>query len=352
MTTQGIPSPGDGLRLHLNENTGGCSDRVLAAVHALTATDLATYPDYRRVVGACAAHFGVDQDWVLLTNGLDEGIFVTSVACFARAHDASLEAIVPVPAFDPYLTSATAVGARIVRVPPGPDFAFPLEGVLSTITPKTRLVFLNTPNNPTGQTISREALRQIIEAASHATVVIDEAYVEFADGSFLDELPRYRNVVVGRTFSKAYGLAGMRIGCLIAHPETLEPIRTSTPVLNINIVAAAALQAAVSDAAFLPRYAAQVTASRQRLYDASRRFGIECWPSAANFVLVRVGERAPEVVAALAAQGVHVRDRSKDAYSPGCIRITAGVVAHTDAAISALEAAVASGVVTVRGGDK
>jgi histidinol-phosphate aminotransferase len=348
MRVQGIPSPGDGLRLHLNENTGGCSPRVVEAIRALAATDLAAYPDYRRAVIACAGYFGVDPDWLLLTNGLDEGILMSALGTFGRAHDASLEAIVPVPAFDPYLTATAAVGARQIFVPPGPDFAFPTDDVVAAVTAKTRLVFLNTPNNPTGQTIDRAALRRVIAAAPQATVVVDEAYVEFADGSFLDELPRHRNVVVGRTFSKAYGLAGMRIGCLIAHPDTLEPIRAVTPVLNMNIVAITAMQAAVTDTAFLPRYAAQVKASRQRLYDACRRLGLECWESAANFVLVRVGDRAPEVVESLSARGVHVRDRSKAPYSAGCIRVTAGIVEHTDAAIDALEAAVAAGVATVR----
>jgi len=346
MRIQGIPSPGEGLRLHLNENTGGCSPRVLEAIRALKATDIAAYPDYRAPVLACARHFDVDPEWVLLTNGLDEGILMTSLASFGRAHDPSLEAIVPVPAFDPYLTATAALDARTIRIRPGPDFAFPLKEVLAAISPRTRLVLLNTPNNPTGRLIPREELREVIEAAPHAMVVVDEAYVEFADGSFLDELPRHRNVVIGRTFSKAYGLAGMRIGCLIGRPETLESIRSVTPVLNMNIVAITAMQAAVQDKEFLPRYAAQVRESRQRLYEACERLGLDYWKSAANFVLVRVGNRAPDVVAALAARGVHVRDRSWDPYSPGTIRVTAGVPAHTDAAIAALEAAVADGVAT------
>src|SRR5258705_1817807 len=141
MRIQGIPSPGDGLRLHLNENTGGCSPRVMEAIRALTARDISAYPDYRRAVLACAAYFGVDPEWVLLTNGLDEGILMTALACFGRAHDPALEAIVPVPAFDPYLASTAAVAARTIRVPPGPDFAFPADGVLEAVTPQTRLIF-------------------------------------------------------------------------------------------------------------------------------------------------------------------------------------------------------------------
>lgn len=349
MIVQGIPSPGDGLRLHLNENTGGCSERVMEAIRALKATDIATYPDYRRDVAAAGRHFGVDPDWVVLTNGLDEGIFLAAIATFGRAHDASLEAIVPVPAFDPYLTATAAVDARVIRVPPGPDFAFPVEAIVAAVTPKTRLIFLNTPNNPTGQTIPRDVLRRVIAAAPHATVVVDEAYVEFDPaGSFLDELPHHPTVVVGRTFSKAYGLAGMRIGVLIGHPERLEAVRAVTPVFNMNTVAMTAMHAALADPGFLPAYVAAVDESRTRLYAACDRLGIEYWTSAANFVLMRVGSRASDIVAHLAASGVHVRDRSRDPHSPGCIRVTAGVTAHTDRAIAALEAATAAGLVETR----
>jgi histidinol-phosphate aminotransferase len=349
MIVQGIPSPGDGLRLHLNENTGGCSERVMEAIRALRATDIATYPDYRHDVAAVGRHFGIDPDWLILTNGLDEGIFLAAIATFGRAHDASLEAIVPVPAFDPYLTATAAVDATVVRVPPGKDFAFPVDAIIAAVTPKTRLVFLNTPNNPTGQPIPREVLRRVIAAAPHATVVVDEAYVEFDPaGSILDELPRLPNVVIGRTFSKAYGLAGMRIGVLIGHPERLEAIRAVTPVFNMNTVAMTAMHAALADTAFLPAYIAAVDDSRTRLYAAAERLGIEYWKSAANFVLMRVGSRASEVVAHLAASGVHVRDRSRDPHSPGCIRVTAGVTAHTDRAVAALDAATAAGLIETR----
>ena len=145
------------------------------------------------------------------------------------------------------------------------------------------------------------------------------------------------NVLVGRTFSKAYGLAGMRVGVVIGQPQSLDPVRTVTLPFNINSVAMAATLAALDDRDFLPRYAAQVAESRERLYAACRRLGLEHWESAANFVMVRVGDRVTQVVEALAQRGVHVRDRSKDPATPGCIRVTAGLLTHTDVAVDALE---------------
>jgi histidinol-phosphate aminotransferase len=345
---QGYPDPGAGLRLHLNENTGGCSPRVLDAIRRLATTDVSMYPSYTSLVTACARHFDVDPDWVLLTNGLDEGLLMAAVGHIAktRAHDA--ETIVPLPAFDPYPNATAAVGATAVRIQPQPGYVFQTDAVLQAITPRTRMIFLNTPNNPTGQLIPLADLRRIAAAAPQAVVLIDEAYIEFGGETFLPELASYPNVLVGRTFSKAYGLAGMRVGVLIGQPPALDPVRAVTLPFNINAVAIGATMAALEDREFLPAYARQVAESRLRLYEACDRLGLAYWKSAANFVLVRVPSTTLGAsgtvqlfVEALAARQVHVRDRSKDPTTPGCIRITAGVREHTDAAIEALESVVA-----------
>jgi histidinol-phosphate aminotransferase len=341
MPIQGYPDPGDGLRLHLNENTGGCSPRVLEAIRRVQTSDVSTYPSYQALVHACAAHFDVDPDWVLLTNGLDEGILMAALGHIARARVQDAETIVPLPAFDPYPNATLAVGATPVRILPRPGYVFQVDEVIAAITPRTKMIFLNTPNNPTGQLIPPADLHRIAEAAPHAIVLVDEAYIEFGGQSFLPELPRYPNMLIGRTFSKAYGLAGMRVGVVIGQPHSLDAVRAVTLPFNINGVAAAATLAALEDKDFLPRYAAQVAESRKRLYAACRALGLTFWESAANFVLVQVGDAVPLVVQALATRGVHVRDRSKDPATPGCIRITAGMLDHTAAAIEALESVAA-----------
>lgn len=341
MLIQGYPDPGDGLRLHLNENTGGCSPRVIEAIRRLKPTDISTYPSYPSLVLAIARYFDVDPEWVLLTNGLDEGILMAAIGHISRARIYDAETIVPTPAFDPYPNSTAAAGATAVRVPANPDLSFPTDAVIEAITPRTRMIFLNTPNNPTGQLISIRDLCRISEAAGDAIVLIDEAYIEFGGESFLPQLVRHPNVLVGRTFSKAYGLAGMRVGIVIGQPPALQPVRDVTLPFNINVIALVAVQAALEDTEFLPRYAAQVRESRELLYGACRRLGLNYWESAANYVLVQVGEAAP-FVQALSARKIHVRDRSKDPATPGCVRITAGMVEHTKAAVEALETVVAA----------
>jgi len=339
---QGYPDPGPGLRLHLNENTGGCSPKVLEAIRRVDPRDVSTYPSYPELIRACARHFNVDPEWMLLTNGLDEGILMAAVGHIARARLHDAETIVPLPAFDPYPNATAAVGATAIRIPAEPDYAFQTEAVLRAITPRTRMIFLNTPNNPTGQLIAAADLRRIAAAAPRAIVLVDEAYIEFGGDTFLPELAAHPNVLIGRTFSKAYGLAGMRVGIVIGQPPALDPLRMVTLPFNINGVAIAATLAALEDQEFLPAYARQVAESRRRIYGACERLGLTYWPSAANFVLVRVGETVEPFVQAMAARHVHVRDRSKDPATPGCIRVTAGVLEHTDRAIEALESVVGS----------
>jgi len=302
---------------------------------------VSTYPDYRQVVLTIARYFDVDPDWVLLTNGLDEGILMAAVGHIARARQHDAETIIPLPAFDPYPNSTAAVGATPVRVPPTPTYAFQADAVLAAITPRTKMIFLNTPNNPTGQLIRLSDLKRIAAAAADAIVLVDEAYIEFGGVSFLPELRKYPNVLVGRTFSKAYGLAGLRVGIVMGQPPALEPVRAVTLPFNINGVALAAVHAALEDTLFLPRYAVQVRDSRERLYAACRRLGLEYWESAGDYVMIRVGETAP-FVKAMGVRKVHVRDRSHDPTTPGCIRVTAGILEHTIAAIEALESVMAA----------
>lgn len=351
-TIQGVPDLGPGLRLHLNENTGGCSQKVVDAVRAFDGPALATYPDFKDAVLETAAFLGVDPDRIVLTNGLDEGILLASIAFLGhRTPDAlvqlgaplttmsgAAEILVAQPAFEPYLLGAHSLGARVVAVPPGKDFSFPLEGMLRAITPNTRIVYVNNPNNPSGQAIPKDAIRQIARAAAHAVVFVDEAYHDFLGENFLDEAPQYPNVLIGRTFSKAFGLAGMRVGVMIASPELLDPIRKCMPLFNLNVVSVAALRAAIADPSFRAWYLAQADESKALVYAACERAGLRYWKSAANFVLIDGGSRVRELIDGMIAKGVFVRDRTKDPSTPTCFRLTTGVVEHTREAVETLEA--------------
>jgi histidinol-phosphate aminotransferase len=342
-----LPDPGEGLRLHLNENTAGCSPRVIDALQRLTAHDLAFYPDYTAVNRDCARFLGVEEDRLLLTNGLDEGLLAASIANLQRdfsnssdSSDSRLpgEAIIVEPTFGMYADVVSATGGVIVTIQPEPDFAFPLDATLAAITPRTRLVFLTSPGNPTGLLIPREALRAIAKnLPAGALLFLDEAYADFTDEHFLDELPQWPNIVIGRTFAKSYGLAAVRIGAVIGAADAIARLRRSLPPYSINVMAATVLSAALNDRDYANWYRQQVERSRALVYGACDRLGLHYWRSHANFVLVRVGDDAPAIVDALAERKIFVRDRSTQPGCAGCIRITTGVVEHTDACLAALE---------------
>jgi histidinol-phosphate aminotransferase len=328
-----------GLRLHQNENTGGCSPRVLEALAALRADQICYYPPYESTTRVVAAYLGVDPDRLSLLNGLDEGIMGAAVGYLRPSADClTPEAIIPEPAFEIFAFDTEVVGGCPVRVAPNADFSFPLDRVLAAITKNTRLVFLTNPNNPTGALTPNDAIRTIAgRVPREAIVFVDEAYAEFSGETFIHELPQFPNVVIGRTFSKAFGLAGIRIGAITGAPETLEPIRLAVPVYSVNVAALAAVEAALADREYVADYLRQVDESKRLLYAACERLGLRYWPSAANFVLVHAGSQVGAVIEGAEQHGIYLRDRSSEPGCAGCLRISTGVVEHTRRCIEVLE---------------
>jgi histidinol-phosphate aminotransferase len=340
-------APADALRLHLNEHTGGCSPRVVEAVRGVSAEDIAKYQDYGPLHAAVASRFGVTTSQVLLTNGLDEGILAAAVAYLRDDHR---EAVVLEPAFGMYADCVEAVGGTVVRVPPRGDFDFALdlEAVRAAVTPRTGLLFVTSPGNPTGLALTTD---QILALASllpeGALLFLDEAYAEFAGESASTEsrgstarkaLPALpAQVVVGRTFAKAYGLAGLRVGVVFGTDATIARLKRIVPPYSLNVFVVAALAAALYDTAYVDDYVRQVGESKAMLYAACDRFGLAYVPSDANFVLVRAGDRRLDLIAGLEARNIYVRDRHTQPGCAGCIRITTGLVEHTRLCIEAME---------------
>ena len=308
----------DGLRLHQNENTGGCSPRVLEALARLRPEELGFYPPYAGATDAVATYLGA----------------------YLRAETGGprLEAIVPEPAFEIFRFDTAVAGGKLVQVMPHADFSFPLDEVLAAITPNTRVVFLTNPNNPTGVGMPLDAIRAVAGAVPPGAIVfVDEAYAEFSGVSFLPDLARFPNVIVGRTFSKAFGLAGIRIGCMVGDPATMYPIRQAVPVYSVNIAAVAAVQAALQDLDHLNGYLAQVAESKRLLYEACDRLGLKYWRSLSNFVLVCAGDRTDAIVKGAFAKQIYLRDRSTEPGCAGCLRMATGIVEHTRRAIAVVE---------------
>ena len=321
------------LRLDFNENTVGCSPRVIEALRsAVNREDLAVYPEYGDAKEAIASYFQVTPEDFVFTNGTDEAIQV-----FINTYvDDGQQVIVLEPAYAMDRFYAEVAGAKITRIPyEQPDLSFPLQALLDAITPDTRAVLISNPNNPTGTGTSLNGLERILSRARKAAVLIDEAYYEFSGVTALGEIARLPNLFVCRTFSKVFGMAGMRLGCLFSHPANIAFLHKAQSPYSVNSLAVLAAQAAVEDTAYIQNYVTEVLAARELLCLGLEKLGVPYIPSSANFVLARFGKRAIEIRDALRERAILVRDRSYEA--PGCVRITVGTREQTRKLLSALE---------------
>ncbi|HEY6249581.1 MAG TPA: histidinol-phosphate transaminase [Candidatus Angelobacter sp.] len=325
------------LRLDLNESTTGCSPRVLAKIRSLDAKLLALYPRRESGEKLVADFLGVKPEEILLVNGADEGI---DVLCRAYL-DADDEMIIVAPAFAMYEIFAQISGARTVRVLAGPEYTFPVEGILQAITPRTRLIVITNPNNPTGVLASRTDVLRVLQAAPDVAVLLDEAYFDFCGETLMDQIGRIPNLFVARTFSKAYGLAGVRLGILAGAAEQVDVLRRIAPPFNINTFALECLAEALGDRKFVADYVSQVRSAREWLRQELERMGLKCWPSQTNFLLVDFGDSRLPVLQGMEEQGIALRDRPD---CKNCIRISIGTQQEMERVVSVLKQIIAENV--------
>ena len=310
----------DKLRLDFNENTVGCSPAVIELLRTrMDQNRLAIYPEYSDARRDLAAFFGVEDEQMLLTNGTDEAIQVL-INTFVDDGD---EVVILRPSYAMYRFYAEVAGAAITSINYRRDtLAFPLEELLDAVTPATSAVLISNPNNPTGTAVSLDGIERILRKATHAAVLIDEAYFEFCGVTAIRQIAEHANLFVSRTFSKVYGMAGMRLGCLFSHAANTQYLRKAQSPYSVNMLAALAGRAAAADTDYVRRYVTEVLAARELVYVGLEKLGIPYYESQGNFVLVRAGERAIEMRDKLRESGVLVRDRSYEL--PGCVRVTVG----------------------------
>lgn len=322
------------LRLDFNENTTGCSPLVLKTiVETLSGEQVATYPEYSNATSTIATFLQVESDEVMLTNGTDEAIQVL-VQTFVNSGD---EVVVLNPSYAMYRFYAEVAGATVTEVgyKIDDDFAFPLEPLLRVLNKSTKALFIANPNNPTGRAVSLQYVEQILQSVPNAVVLVDEAYVEFSGVTVLDLVRKYPNLFVSRTFSKAYGMAGLRCGCLVSQANNIAWARKAQSPYSVNVVAAIAASAAVSDTEWVAGYVRSVVEARTYLVDELRRLGIRQFPTDGNFVLINVGDAVKNLIANMRKKEILIRDRSHEIS--GCVRITIGTIEQMKRLISELE---------------
>lgn len=326
------------LRLDFNENTFACSPKVSEALAGISSGALTRYPERGPVEAQVAAHLGVASQQVALTNGVDEAIHVLFEA-FLEEGD---ELLLPVPTYTMYEVYASATDARVVAVQAGDDLSFPFERLLGAISLRTKIVAIANPNSPSGSVATKGQILRIAELAPHAVVLVDEAYFHFHGESVIDLVGAVPNLIVARTFSKAYGLAGLRIGLMAGSVELMQWVRRVLSPYSVNSVALACLGPALEDTKYLDWYTTEVLAARGDFEEALDAVKLRRWPSHANFILVDIGPKHREFVSHMRNAGVLVRDRSADPGCEGRVRITIGTREQMRHAVAALDQAVAS----------
>lgn len=327
------------VKLASNENPLGASPRALAAMENVL-MEVARYPDGNgySLKAALAKKFAVDASRIVLGNGSNDLLDLAARAFLAPG----CSAVYSQYAFAIYPLATQAIGARGIEAP-ARDFGHDLKAMLEAIEDDTRVVFVANPNNPTGTLAPAAELEHFLEQVPHTVlVVLDEAYTEYLPPAERYDsvawLARFPNLLVTRTFSKAYGLAGLRLGFALAHPEVADLLNRVRQPFNANSLAMAAAVAAMADDAFMSECIAINSAGMAQLTAGFERLGLEFIPSYANFVTVKVG-KAAAINHSLLKQGVIVRPLANYGM-PEHLRISVGLEAEIGIFLQALERAI------------
>ncbi|MFH1642084.1 MAG: histidinol-phosphate transaminase [Nanoarchaeota archaeon] len=306
------------LRLDFNENTLGPSPKVLETLRNLKDTEISAYPEYAQFQQKLSDYLKIDLKNLVITNATDEAISVIMQTYISPGD----QVIIPVPTFAMFKFYAEVAGAKITEVLLNPNLQFPLKRVLKQITKKTKLVIVCSPNNPTGLIIKRKDIVKVLETG--ALVLVDEAYSQFSGESCSDLIDKYSNLIVIQTFSKAFGLGGLRLGYALSNEAIIKNLKKVRSPYSVNSAAVKAGLAALDDKDYLQWYIKQIKLGKKYVYDEFEKLRIKTYPTDANFFLAKFGKNAEDIVEKLKTKGILVRDRSSYKLLKGCVRITIG----------------------------
>ncbi|HSQ42701.1 MAG TPA: histidinol-phosphate transaminase [Fibrobacteraceae bacterium] len=299
------------IKLASNENPLGPSPKAKEA-YLKASNDLQLYPrgDCPQLRQALSAYLKIPEDHIVLGNGSDEVLLFIAEASLGPG----TEALTCTPTFSLYEAVTVASGAEFQTLPLK-NWAFDLDALQKAITPDTRVLFICNPNNPTGAYVGREALLTFLRSVpDHVLIVLDQAYSEFADASdysdLLDYLDKFPNLLLVRTFSKVWGLAGLRIGYGIGSPDIIAQLWKVKPPFNVNLAAQAAAAAALKDQEHFQRSLTLAAEGKKQLQQGLAELKVGVLPSQANFLALRCGEHCPQLVSWLESKGMIVRGLS------------------------------------------
>lgn len=311
----------ESVRLDFNENTVGCPPGVARALRRAMKADWFTiYPEYEKARRELARYFGVSPDELLIANGVDDAV---KLICDTFV-DPGDGLVIPSPTFAIYQFFHELAGGKVQVAHYDKNFQISTALLLKPVNKRTRWMALANPNNPTGTLISHASLKELLQTAPGVLILVDEAYFDFSGATILPWIRKYPNLIVSRTFSKAFGLAALRIGFLFAHKELASLLRRAHAVYAVNGVAIRAAVEAIRHEDHVQQYAHMIVKNRAHFCRRLNSWKIAYAPSAANFVLARIGPHAHEMARELRRKGILVRDWPGDPRLATHLRITIG----------------------------
>jgi len=313
------------LKFDFNENTLGPSPKVIQTLKKTKRNFISTYPEYKKLTKKISEYCNLKSSNIIPTNGSDEALKL-AIDCIVGKND---EVIIISPTFQMFKFYAQTTGGRIVNLRYNGNLSFPTEKVLKSINNRTKLVILCNPNNPTGTIIPNKDIRKIAEKAKNAAILVDEAYYEFSNQSAIKLLKKFKNIIITRTFSKAFGLAGLRLGYLIGNENLIKLLNRARAPYSVNSLAVKCGLAALDDLEYMKNYVLEVNESKQALYKFLKKKKIEFCKSKANFVLMKFGKQKNYISEQLKKTKILVRDVSKQPLLEGYLRINVGTIKQT-----------------------
>jgi histidinol-phosphate aminotransferase len=310
-----VPSR-EGLRLDLNEPRS-CSPRVIEALRTLTPEDITTYPRYDDLIQTIASRMGIPPTSLLLTNGANEAIQAVMNAYIERGDTV----ILPTPTFGMYEIMARVRGAAIVSVPYNEDLSFPTHRVLAA---SGKLVVIVNPGSPTGTWLDKKTFTEILHKMDSSLIVLDETYAPFAGESFGDLIERFENLVLIRSFSKVYGLAGLRLGIIASAAGIIREVRKVIPPFSVNAAAVIAGNAAIDDTSHTQQALDTIQREKDVLYTQLAALGVRTHQTKTNFILIDLKAHAHSVWSALRENGIFAKNVSNLPRMEGYLRVTVG----------------------------
>jgi histidinol-phosphate aminotransferase len=308
------------LRFDLNESNFGCSPKVLRAVKSASKSDLLIYPEYEKLNSKIAEEYNVLPSNIMLTNGGDDAIrSVTDT--FINKKD---EIILPVPTYSMFELYAKLSGAKIKEISYNKDFTFPINKILKGISQRTKMVVVVNPASPLGTTLTKQELIDILEKAKNSIVMLDETYHHFSGKSMAHLIKEYDNLVVVQTFSKVYGLAGLRIGFIIADQDRLREISKVAFPYAATSLAVDAAYAAMNDEDYTENVIAQIEAEKKFLCSELKGIAEKVHNTDTNFIIAKFGKCADELHEKLEDRGILVRNIGHLPMMKGYLRISPG----------------------------